>query len=1706
MFGANRPVRQRKTVAHYSDDNPNTFTVKTKKGKAAAADNSSSRNDHGKMQAQQQKTDQLARPQSSTTAAPQKAAASTGTPKKRGRPPKPKPAQELLTKQRQRSSGSTGSAASASAASSVVSFFPTRGGGGGTKRNHNSNSSRSSSSNHTKKKKQPPLAAAAAFAAAPTKTPSPTELSSPTKQLHSASSLPTTTTPRKRKMRPVESSDHPTSADAAADQDTILAHAATVQPILPWNLLCSSSSSSSVPRTAAAAACRALGPAPVWRPWRDDVSSGGGLDNAAASSASAAATTTTPLPPHLAAPEAQLTWFQLRQDDPRYAVTGNVRGVVALYDLSSARGSPIQTISVTQAAVRENQRVVTSRTYIHYPNAVLQCAWCRHVVVLLTENELEARSASAPHQLLWTFPVDVVDEDDDSSGGGGSSAAPQQTSRLQIRCTAAVDGGDNSARLMRYHLLWTTGGRHFVQDDEDETSTDMAHSLWKLDFEVPDYAVDWDRQSSLITSSSSNLAPADDAAAASTTTTVSVQKTRIQPTELFQCWTTSWEAAATTTTTCLVIAQTAPERVELMRCACNSSDDGSTSSTTVLHRQELPVVRTTPVQECGIRPYPQHTFVTGAARGIRMYLTENLVWLATFGEAVQLHGKTVVWNRCVWVKAPTSTATTTTSVMTKTNKEGGGGSLLRRVTDSSSGGGGGSNSSSGSSGSSKKKPALWLERSDELAARYSSDLHAAQQKDNDEDEYWLVGVPHPFKGPAELQSTLYIWKPGAALDDTVTLQGPVSGCIGDFYISPDNGWRMVGVAAATGQLYEWRPTFRTDFAGIMYPVGYKVVQDNLEYIEDEDELDQAVIAVDEDDEEDLKTERSLPSLKAAASFEEEPVDPELAEALRLSLLEHQKQKMKETSEKKEVELSVLAKNDDDDDFVVPCWPEIDEAGDSISAPNSPQRVHALAHAAAAADGENAFEHVFLAALPETLSVRNEIQTLAAKRAAQEEADAAAAAAEKPKIKAKRTRTANIEVLLHASVDPELQQCMDENRGKWGDGHGSVLPKYTAAPKQEQQQQPSSSRKPKLEVSIPEPPPLPRDAHKSAIVRAHSAEEKALAMELLLLSPSNSQDGSQEGSLHGSTKSSSAVDAVAPAAPEVPGSATSAENKAQSAPPPPKLAPSFAAKDSIVTPSDTSPEGAAAAPKNGDDGVEEETEVPLPGICAACHGRMVVHSCGKREMPIDYEAIARAEQERKEREAAEKHRIRSEKRRVAEAKRREARRLKKLEEEEQQRLEEEQRQRELEAQRYEEPQAAYSANTSWAQPQEAYRPQFASPHAQLPPTGESPIPEYQQQRTNAYGIEEKYGSDQQQQQQYEEPRVQAQNRDRVFFSESSRRDSYASSSHSWNGTVQRTTPSSVNIDGTEVQTSASLHPTDALAALAGLADSLSQPVPVKDSQGASTPHGGWSSNGFSHQQQQNPESAGHYKYHGSDQRRADIISHAFSTAESQESATQPQQSNSVTNRYAGASTAVYSTTEANATTTLGEQKPHAYAYDRTDVDTGITHAPAGGSETASYAVTSHTDYRAGTEALAAALVPVPLETNQSVETAQPLSTGQAFSVQPVATTESVAGAVETISAHPLSQPRMPAAVQPVLNEQDGVVASSVQQSSIAVEVTGESAQSNNDSSGQLSLLTVAAASRPILTGPSHPAVEGDIEEQQQQQQPVSAPGPNAESQP
>ncbi|VEU40155.1 unnamed protein product [Pseudo-nitzschia multistriata] len=99
-------------------------------------------------------------------------------------------------------------------------------------------------------------------------------------------------------------------------------------------------------------------------------------------------------------------------------------------------------------------------------------------------------------------------------------------------------------------------------------------------------------------------------------------------------------------------------------------------------------------------------------------------------------------------------------------------------------------------------------------------------------------------------------------------------------------------------------------------------------------------------------------------------------------------------------------------------------------------------------------------------------------------------------------------------------------------------------------------------------------------------------------------------------------------------------------------------------------------RNGGEGCSTEAPSLSAGVveasCSACRGRQVLHSCGRRSLPIDYEEIARAEREKKEKEEEEKKRVRAEKRRLNDQKRREAKRQKQREAEEQRRREEEQR--------------------------------------------------------------------------------------------------------------------------------------------------------------------------------------------------------------------------------------------------------------------------------------------------------------------------------------------------------------------------------------------------------------------------------------------------
>ena len=85
------------------------------------------------------------------------------------------------------------------------------------------------------------------------------------------------------------------------------------------------------------------------------------------------------------------------------------------------------------------------------------------------------------------------------------------------------------------------------------------------------------------------------------------------------------------------------------------------------------------------------------------------------------------------------------------------------------------------------------------------------------------------------------------------------------------------LVSRNGEGHILSPKVKSDFTGIMYPPGYLVITDNLEYIQDEDDLDQVVEAHEEDEEEDVDM--------AAEQDVEDELDEDLKEALRQSLLE-----------------------------------------------------------------------------------------------------------------------------------------------------------------------------------------------------------------------------------------------------------------------------------------------------------------------------------------------------------------------------------------------------------------------------------------------------------------------------------------------------------------------------------------------------------------------------------------------------------------------------------------------------------------------------------------------------------------------------------------------------------------------------------------------------------------------------------------------------
>mmetsp|Transcript_9581 Transcript_9581/g.26480 ORF Transcript_9581/g.26480 Transcript_9581/m.26480 type:complete len:1268 (+) Transcript_9581:99-3902(+) len=963
---------------------------------------------------------------------------------------------------------------------------------------------------------------------------------------------------RKRRLKDRSSVEKAVSTPASPPQqrDEILAHSVTVQPVLPLNPTgerpCASQRYPQIYRDNYAGAQQAPAPADKWtRIVEAHKERWVPLQHAPGNSEGRESQPSSPKQQQdslLALPAAPWTCFAVRTDDPLYFCVGDAAGNLLLYT-SQTPSICIQTVS-TSAAKREAERPILwsqMQKGVSYPNSVGSVCWHRNIVVVWTRQEVEILDV-VQRTTLFCLPLDLM--------------TASNHSKRQVFSFQSLDLHPNSSLL-----LWRPSGCRVL--DEAAEGEDGV-SLYCIDF--------------------------SDRMAGAKRRVISPKQTKPD----YFCHAAVWERNSQQDEILMVIS--------LPEAKARDETDAADSSTLaylcrmtlegdILQQSQLPESSNVTARNAGIytdcvlEQYGDYLFLC-TGRGIRCYERNRLTFLTVYGETVALHNKTVGWQACFWIAEPTFDRDEIAAVPTK------------------------------------KKQALWIEREDELDRR-SCD-HRIQHSHSEKkllraesggsqdtqpnangtssrqssfspaggmqtptngcsmaasklfSNMLLVGVPHPTRCPSELQSTLYVWKPGQVLPLT-TLQAPPGGLLGlHIHETPTTGWRLTCATAKLGQGWQLGATLKSDFAGTMYPVGYKLLTDNTEYLEEEEELDQVVIFSPPHSERDSSPHRT--------ATEEES---ELQLALRKSL---------ETVKVSEETVSVLLGDGEIDECVlVPSIPdpslrEVFLEGDpSIRSPgrrfrSSPQVLVAFPqYKQSLAEAKSQHDE----------SVKRRHQPQPTRTNAEERSKEAF------KLKGKRSRNATVEHILQAAVDPYLKNQLGLRHKEWCDGDGSRF----------------------------EPEAMTNGNNDSA--KSTNGSNEALAF-LLNASTVDSQ-----------TK----PDAL-------PWSATT--------------------ETTTVTPSEQSPTSSST--------VDEASKKPF---CVACYGRMVIHTCGKRELPVDTEALERAEEERKRVEEEEKKRLRAEKRKLAEAKRREKRRIQK-EKEDQERYKmriEAERQQILEEQR----QAALSQN-------------------------------------------------------------------------------------------------------------------------------------------------------------------------------------------------------------------------------------------------------------------------------------------------------------------------------------------------------------------------------------------------------------------------------
>jgi len=560
--------------------------------------------------------------------------------------------------------------------------------------------------------------------------------------------------------------------------------------------------------------------------------------------------------------------------------------------------------------------------------------------------------------------------------------------------------------------------------------------------------------------------------------------------------------------------------------------------------------------------------MVACSRGIRLYQTETLQLINVYGDQLALHGQSVAWKECLMVGSKLSKHFSIQQGDTVQCKD-------------------------------------WL--------KALEDEEADNEEESDLGQY-VIGVPS--KGPKELMETLHVWRvEEASVVPAISLPlPPKSEGVEALVVAPWKNRDRLVLATTEGDGFCLNPKTESDFAGIMYPPGYQVITDNVEYIEDEGELDHVI----ENHQANSEEEEDVDVLS-------EDMDDDLREAMRQSLLEQKR--IKEQQSLKDEDVDVIPSLVDEQPSLIPCRPEAYLKQAVNSEPDEDYKESDEEQEDGSVTASPVKKQAARPSLDPKVFVSNILEALGHANPKKHEgggdfsfsvtAKVVVASAPMPSVPnkinkhGKKSRAANLEAMIKASIDPKLQRFMFSRQAKASDGKGSSL---------------QMCNRPSLAKNVTPSP--------DAAEIGDADDEKKEAPALGLLNTKMRQD-----------ETDVALGLLG-------------------------LSPSPAASARVQTPdtdfaSDT-------ASRTSSQNLNSKAAEPHKNLnCPACRGRLVIHTCGTRALPIDFDEVAKQERLRRAKEEEEKKKLRAEKRRLADQRRREARKQKQRELEEQRRREEEQ---------------------------------------------------------------------------------------------------------------------------------------------------------------------------------------------------------------------------------------------------------------------------------------------------------------------------------------------------------------------------------------------------------------------------------------------------